>query len=138
MPQVTLLCPRGMIWQQDVKMSIMTALKEIVARHLSDTRMPQYKELALKPDDVDVMISTYERQDAMLSTPFSVQIQGYDDPNRMETITARIRAIAEDVARCLKDTSDAGLGTLLDMAGNGHLVSVTFVPLPRGCWTSSS
>lgn len=128
MPEVTLFCPKGIIWQPNAKLDALYNLRAVVAKHMG-----------VDQPHVDVMLCTYERQDAVLSSsPFVIHIRGYDDPERMSTITIRLQQIASNIAHYLRDGSNVDQGFVSNGARGGDLVSVWFTPVPRGCWASAS
>ncbi|MDN5274613.1 MAG: hypothetical protein JWP06_514 [Candidatus Saccharibacteria bacterium] len=115
----------------------MTDIQTAVALHMEGLNY-EGQHTDLIPDDVDVMLRSYEAEDVIAGAMFLVEIMGYDYPDRMVSIEVRLRKIARDIHEVVGVFVDP---SLVDYEGEDDedrldLVSITFLPYQRGCWTS--
>lgn len=116
MPNVKIFHSHEMLRNGRQRAALADMVAEIVAAALDCS---DYKGAPIKlgPKDIDVILMPFDRENARLGTDMTVEVSGYDYPDRMHTINARVIQIKEKIA-----------------TETNHSVSVCFFPVSEGCW----
>jgi hypothetical protein len=135
--RVDVFYPRLVIQYRDGKQTFKQNVRSIVGMHMDGVDYTnQPINLAGR---VNVMLLPYELDDALVDTMFSLVITGHDYPSRMLTIEPRLKAIEDGIRLLIFEYLDMGPqdDEVRRLDFQQELVSVTFLPYPRGCYTSS-
>lgn len=127
MPDVKARFPRGRMNESD-KSRFMDEVTLSVARRLECLDYDG-SPVMLAPDEIDVFLEPYDEGDVRLGSVFVIEITAYDYPDRMANIQERLGAIGADLSR------ESWLGHYPLPAGM-KAISLSYVPLPDGCWTA--
>jgi hypothetical protein len=138
MPSVRVYFPRHILRGALNRRAFMTDIQATVALHMEGF---DYEGLptGLSPDDVDVMLRSYEVEDVIVGAIFLVEIMGYDYPDRMISIESRLTKIARYISDVVAVFVDPNLVDYEAEEAESELdiVSITFLPYRKECWVSA-
>lgn len=123
MPDVQVRLPNRMVFGCQQRAALMRAIQETVAAGL-DCNDYDGEPIELTASDIDVQLLPYADSNVAFGAVVLVQIQGYDYPSRMNTITERLELIGKDI--CSLAPTEPG--------PEQKSIALTYVPLTRGCW----
>lgn len=116
MPNVKIFHSHEMLRSASQRAALANMAAEVVAEAL-DCNDYKGAPIKLGPKDIDVILVPFDQENARLGTDMTVEVSGYDYPDRMRTIKARVTQIKEQIAT---ETS--------------RTVSVCFFSVADGCW----
>jgi hypothetical protein len=111
--------------------AFMTDVQATVALH-----MEGLPSTGLSPDNVDVILRSYEAEDVIAGAIFLVEIMGYDYPDRITSIEGRLTKIARDISDIVAIFVDPNLVDYEAEEEELGIVSIIFLPHRKGCWVS--
>lgn len=141
MPEVIARHPADAFQHPDAKAEFKRYLAKIVAQTMySADYEGDYH--GLSPNDIDVILVSYEPEDVTLGSVFVLTITGYDYPGRMKNMAYRLAVICNELAIhvALMNTQAAAKSDAVPVRfekGERKLFAATYVPIREGCWTSS-
>lgn len=110
------------------KAELIAAIQASVAKRLECLGYDE-KPVSLTPDRIDVFLEPYEEEGVALGAVFVVEITAYGYPDRLASIASRLAAIGKDLAR------ESWLG-YYPFAKGRKSASLSYIPIPDGCWAA--
>lgn len=115
------------VTDEDTILEFIEYIAEFVAAYL-DCDDYSGAPLELKPEHIDVHLMPYQSEyTRFLGAPILVEITGYDYPERMANINARLGHIRDFMSEAIRGFGDY-------YREGGSEVAVTFIPIKDGCW----